>query len=86
MGRGVADEPVLRVRQSRLENLPGRHYATAKIARAHTTAYAAVWQFQTAAHYIKEQIHFGSHQKRKKENGPFKNLCFLKNTFQQLNM
>ena len=42
------------------ENSPGRHYATAKIARARTTAYA-VWQFQTAAHYIKEQIHFGSH-------------------------
>ena len=40
------------------ENLPGRHYATAKFAQARTTAYKV---FQTVAHYIKEQIHFGSH-------------------------
>ena len=38
------------------ENLPGRLYATAKSAREHTTSYL-VWQFQTAAHCIREQIH-----------------------------
>ena len=42
-------------------NLPGR-----------TTANS--WQFQTAAHYTKEQIHFGSHQNKMKEKWSIQKL------------